>query len=188
MGTGASVETATSIRNRLEVEVGDGSSLTDEQTAELQALYTAQLAQLAGQGNPNANSAATSTPTLTTATDKTAYEVVKEKYAAFVATEKKLTNLRALPDAIDSAVFVDGKWPLIVDPSGQAARFLQYQNGAFIVASIPAAVEAEVLRARLVSCLQHGRSMILSFGNNTADLQGLFHDGLFPAVSWFLFL
>jgi hypothetical protein len=90
--------------------------------------------------------------------------------------------LRGLPDALDAAVYVHNRWPLVVDPTGQAARFLQYQHGAFVVASVPAAVKPETLRERLVSCLQHGRALILSFGTHDADVQALFKDGWFPSV------
>lgn len=91
--------------------------------------------------------------------------------------------LRGLPDAIDNALYVDNKWPLVVDPTGQAARYLQYQNGAFIVASIPEAVKPEALRARLVSCLDNGRSLVFSFGSRDVDFEGIFADGLFPKVA-----
>ena len=113
--------------------------------------------------------------------EEDAYAAVKLKYAEFTATETRVP-LRGLPDAIDAAVYVKNKWPLIVDPTAKAARFMQYQNGAFVVASIPEAVQPETLRKRLVGCLANGRSLTLSFGGSDADVRALCQDGCFPEV------
>lgn len=115
MGTGASVS-ARSIRSRLEQEVESENEITDAQAAELEALYKSLISATDGAtaGAEGDNSK----------TEEEAYAAVKAKYCEFVAKETHVA-LRELPDAIDAAVFVEAKWPLIVDPSGQAARFLQ---------------------------------------------------------------
>ena len=41
-------------------------------------------------------------------------------------------TLKALPEAIETAVFVREKWPMIIDPTGQSGRFLRYQVTLFI--------------------------------------------------------
>eukprot|EP00750_Incisomonas_marina_P002959 INCI12789.1.p1 GENE.INCI12789.1~~INCI12789.1.p1 ORF type:complete len:517 (+),score=101.66 INCI12789.1:129-1679(+) len=167
MGTAASVS-ATSIRSRLEQEVENENEITDAQAAELEALYKSLVAATDGTAEGDRANV-----------EEDAYAAVKANYCEFVAKETNVA-LRGLPDAIDAAVFVEAKWPLIVDPTGQAARFLQYQNGAFVVASIPAAVEAAALRPRLVSCLENGRNFVLSFGTQDPDINALFQEGLFP--------
>ncbi len=50
------------------------------------------------------------------------------------------------------------------------------------MASVPAAVQPEALRPRLVSCLAYGRSLVLSFGSHDADVHALLREGLFPEV------
>ena len=49
------------------------------------------------------------------------------------ATEPIKCALKGLPDAMDEAVFVREKWPLVVDPTGQAGRFLRYQRGSYLL-------------------------------------------------------
>lgn len=43
-------------------------------------------------------------------------------------------TLKALPDSIETCVFVRETWPMIVDPSGQSGRFLRYQRGSYLLA------------------------------------------------------
>ena len=38
--------------------------------------------------------------------------------------------LRRLPDAIEECLYVHEKFPLIIDPTEQAGRFLKYQSGS----------------------------------------------------------
>ena len=40
--------------------------------------------------------------------------------------------LKKLPEAVEECVYVDEKFPLILDPTEQASRFLKYQSGAFV--------------------------------------------------------
>ena len=44
-----------------------------------------------------------------------AYQAVRRLYAEYTAKETRVT-LRGLPDALDTAIFVQNKWPMIVDP------------------------------------------------------------------------
>ena len=67
-------------------------------------------------------------------------------------------TLKGLPETIETAVYVREKWPIvsdresdrdvvflilaflsqIIDPSGQAGRFLRYQRGSYLLADSPA--------------------------------------------------
>ena len=46
------------------------------------------------------------------------------RYAELTATETRV-SLRGMPEALDAAIFVQNRWPFVVDPEGKAARFLQ---------------------------------------------------------------
>jgi hypothetical protein len=48
--------------------------------------------------------------------------------------------LKGLPDAIETAIFVREKWPMVIDPTGQAGRFLRYQRGSYLIADSPKVV------------------------------------------------
>lgn len=73
------------------------------------------------------------------------------------------------------------KWPLIVDPDGQAARFLRYQRGAFLLGNNRAEIEKEHLRARLVASLQHGGNFCVVFESLVGmDFDGFFDELHFP--------
>ena len=39
----------------------------------------------------------------------------------------KVTQLKQLPDAIEESIFVDERFPVIIDQTEQAGRFLKYQ-------------------------------------------------------------
>ncbi|RHY23213.1 hypothetical protein DYB32_009275 [Aphanomyces invadans] len=60
------------------------------------------------------------------------------------------TTLHGLPAALEKAVYVYEKYPLIIDETGQAAQFFKYQRGCFLLAGNPADVTAAILRRSLV--------------------------------------
>ncbi|CAM9139931.1 unnamed protein product [Scytosiphon promiscuus] len=90
-------------------------------------------------------------------------------------------TLKGLPGAIEEAIYVREKWPVVVDPEGQAVRYLRYQRGALLLGDNSADVEKENLRARLVSSLMHGGNFCMVFetliGVNFKDL---FDEDHFP--------
>lgn len=89
--------------------------------------------------------------------------------------------LKGLPGAIEEAIYVRDKWPLIVDPEGQAARFLRYQRGAFLLGDNRADVEKENLRARLVASLMHGGNLCLVFETlSRVNFEEFFDEKYFP--------
>jgi hypothetical protein len=73
------------------------------------------------------------------------------------------------------------RFPLIVDPSGQAMRFLKYQLGSFFRSDDLVAFTKERLNVALAGALQHGKTMTLHFPSLAGVGMELFQPGLFPA-------
>lgn len=91
-------------------------------------------------------------------------------------------SLKQLPGAIEEALYIHEKWPLIVDPHGQATRFLRYQRGAFLLGDRREDIEKEHLRSRLVSSLMHGGNFCIVFRSleEGVDYEGMFDETYFP--------
>ena len=68
-----------------------------------------------------------------------------------------LVTLRKLPDAIEESLFVEEKFPLILDPTEQASRFLKYQTGTYIMMDDPVAFTVENIKRAYVNSLRYGR-------------------------------
>eukprot|EP00501_MAST-03F_sp_TOSAG23-6_P000948 GSMAST32.ASY1.ANO1.984.1 assembled CDS len=91
-------------------------------------------------------------------------------------------ELRGLPDAMDTACHVYNKWPLVIDSTGNANRYLKY-NGAYIMANLPSEVQGENLRKIFIACLKRGNTMILNFGDSDCStLTDIFDPEFFPAT------
>jgi hypothetical protein len=93
------------------------------------------------------------------------------------------TVLKKLPDAIEEAIYVHAKFPLIIDPTEQAARFLKYQNGPFLSLDDPVQGALHSRNRALVASIQNGRT----FTVKVSDLKGLteestFEEGTFPKL------
>lgn len=69
--------------------------------------------------------------------------------------------LRELPEALDRAVYVHERWPLVVDPTGQAARFLKYQRGSFLCTRLPGDMVDTNLRRCLVGALRYASFLVI---------------------------
>uniref|UniRef100_K3X276 Dynein heavy chain ATP-binding dynein motor region domain-containing protein n=1 Tax=Globisporangium ultimum (strain ATCC 200006 / CBS 805.95 / DAOM BR144) TaxID=431595 RepID=K3X276_GLOUD len=90
-------------------------------------------------------------------------------------------TLKDLPDAMDRAVYVMERFPLVVDISGQAIRFLKYQRGTTLMVESPRDMTPESLRSHLVGALEHGTLLILNFDTlNTIELEQYFGPESFP--------
>lgn len=98
------------------------------------------------------------------------------------ATEPIKCSLKGLPDAMDEAVFVREKWPLVVDPTGQAGRFLRYQRGSYLLGDSPADMEPDHLRPLLLGALKHGSTMCVAFSElgGGRNLEVFFSEDFFP--------
>ncbi|GMH62826.1 hypothetical protein TrST_g12881 [Triparma strigata] len=96
----------------------------------------------------------------------------------------KIVGLKELPDAIEECVYTEDKWPFVIDPDGDASRFLKYQRGSFLLGSIPPEMEKTKLRKLLVGCLKNGSNMTVKYRtmeNGIEDLTRYFEPGFFPA-------
>jgi len=90
--------------------------------------------------------------------------------------------LKRLPDAIEESLYVHERFPLIIDTSEQAARFLKYQTGSFINQNDPIQFTKKNLNRALVGAMQYGRTMTLKFDSlRSIDPVELFEVGLFPS-------
>ena len=93
----------------------------------------------------------------------------------------RVTQLKQLPDAIEESIFVDECFPVIIDPTEQAGRFLKYQVGTFILADIDhAAMQRENLNKSLVGALQFGRTLTLKFASLESITESIFDPEYFP--------
>lgn len=92
----------------------------------------------------------------------------------------KVIDLKKLPDAIEEAVYVHEKFPLIIDPSEQAGRFLKYQTGTFTSFDDPIQSRAENVNKALVGALQYGRTFTLKFKTLEGVNESIFTPNLFP--------
>ncbi|KAE9356959.1 hypothetical protein PF008_g3377 [Phytophthora fragariae] len=90
-------------------------------------------------------------------------------------------SLKELTDAMDTAVYVTEKFPLVVDPTGQATRFLKYQRGTTLMAANPSDMTSDSLRRHLVGALKHGTLLIVDFDTLvTLELEQFFASDSFP--------
>ena len=90
------------------------------------------------------------------------------------------TNLKGLPDVLDTCVYINEKWPLIIDDQDCATRFLKYQPGNFLWAHSPKDVAKENLRKSLLGSLQFGTWLILHLGTTSLEVEQFFDDTHFP--------
>jgi hypothetical protein len=107
----------------------------------------------------------------------------REKLLAMSKFNKpqKIT-LRELEDAIDNASYVEEKWPLILDTTGDAMRFLRYQRGCTLSVMNRNEMSKESLRQHMIACLKMGSLMTICFETAaTQELRDFFEEGWFPA-------
>ncbi|KAG1695240.1 hypothetical protein DVH05_020620 [Phytophthora capsici] len=96
-------------------------------------------------------------------------------------TKMMHVTLKEFTDAMDTAVYVAEKFPLVVDPSGQATRFLKYQRGTMLMVANPADMAPDSLRRHLVGALKHGSLLIINFDTLvTLELEQFFSPESFP--------
>ena len=90
------------------------------------------------------------------------------------------TNLKGLPDVLDACVYINEKWPLIIDDQDCATRFLKYQPGNFLWAHSPNDVAKENLRKALLGSLRYGTWLVLHLGTTSLEVEQFFDDTHFP--------
>lgn len=99
----------------------------------------------------------------------------------FIGIEAKAIKLRditnELNDCVPSSkrdshggeVYTTGKYPLLVDPTGQACQFLKYR-GRYLSILKKGDFETETLRKALVQALHNGAWLVLDFDTVECDL------------------
>ncbi|XP_074841641.1 IQ motif and ankyrin repeat domain-containing protein 1 [Carettochelys insculpta] len=54
----------------------------------------------------------------------------------------------------------DGRWPLIIDPSGQAATFLRYRDTNYLNTLNPNDMNTEIIRLALLGAIRYGKPVV----------------------------
>ena len=88
--------------------------------------------------------------------------------------------LKKLPEAIEEAIYVHEKFPLIIDKTEQAGRFLKYQTGTYINYDDPIQNQIEFIHKSLLGSIQYGRTLTLSFKTLETINENIFQPKLFP--------
>ncbi len=86
-------------------------------------------------------------------------------------------SLKQLPSAIEECLYVNEKFPLIIDTTEQAGRFLKYQLGSFVNFEDLTVMNARNLNRNLVGAMLHGRTMTVQM--NTTE--GLVEENIFKS-------
>ncbi|XP_031202583.1 putative IQ motif and ankyrin repeat domain-containing protein LOC642574 homolog isoform X1 [Mastomys coucha] len=73
---------------------------------------------------------------------------------------------------VGDRIRADGRWPLVIDPSGQAATFLRYQDTNYVDTVNPEHLRPERIRLALLGALRYGKPLVF-------DLREV---NLFPVV------
>jgi hypothetical protein len=82
-------------------------------------------------------------------------------------------TVKELPDQIEHSLYIEEKFPLIIDPTNKARTFLKYQLGSFVKHS---EFHQLNLNRLLVGALTHGRTLTISF----EDLKGISYEFFEP--------
>nr|XP_045751510.1 LOW QUALITY PROTEIN: IQ motif and ankyrin repeat domain-containing protein 1 [Mirounga angustirostris] len=69
---------------------------------------------------------------------------------------------------VGDRICADGRWPLVIDPSGQAATFLRYQDTNYVDAVNPAHLRPDRIWLALLGALRYGKPLV--FYLREADL------------------
>ncbi|XP_047414252.1 IQ motif and ankyrin repeat domain-containing protein 1 isoform X2 [Sciurus carolinensis] len=100
-------------------------------------------------------------------------EQTQEEEAEAPGLKCQVTELHdVLMKDVGDRIRADGRWPLVIDPSGQAATFLRYQDTNYLDAVNPEHLRPERMRLALLGALRYGKPLVF-------DLREV---DLFPAV------
>ncbi|XP_069321990.1 IQ motif and ankyrin repeat domain-containing protein 1 [Eulemur rufifrons] len=61
---------------------------------------------------------------------------------------------------VGDRIRADGRWPLVIDPSGQAATFLRYQDTNYVDTLNPEHLRPERVRLALLGALRYGKPLV----------------------------
>ncbi|CAE7865034.1 TNKS2 [Symbiodinium microadriaticum] len=90
-------------------------------------------------------------------------------------------KLRDITSELNDCVYTSGKYPLLVDTTGQACQFLKYR-GRYLSILKKGDFEKETLRKALVQALHNGAWLVLDFDKLECDLQSYFDKDSFPEM------
>lgn len=88
-------------------------------------------------------------------------------------------QIARLSDEINDSVYTSNLYPLLLDPSGQAAQFLRYR-ARYLSILKRGDFEKESLRRGVVQALHNGAWLALDFEGVACDLLSMFDRGNFP--------
>ncbi|XP_051872424.1 IQ motif and ankyrin repeat domain-containing protein 1-like [Pristis pectinata] len=88
-----------------------------------------------------------------------------QKEASLSDLKGTLCHIRELDDVllkdVGDKIKQDGRWPLVIDPSGQASTFLRYRDTNFHDALNPGHMKPEVLRLGLLGAIRFGKMLVI---------------------------
>ncbi|KAM6171839.1 IQ motif and ankyrin repeat domain-containing protein 1 [Erethizon dorsatum] len=64
---------------------------------------------------------------------------------------------------VGNRISADGRWPLVIDPSGQAATFLHYQDTNYMDTMNPEHLRPKTIRLALLGALRYGKPLVFDF-------------------------
>lgn len=74
-------------------------------------------------------------------------------------------NIRELDEVlmrdVGNRIKDSGKWPMLIDPTGQATTFLRYRDTNYICALNPQQMQPEVVRLALLGSIRFGKPMVV---------------------------
>eukprot|EP00933_Yihiella_yeosuensis_P028719 TRINITY_DN22555_c0_g1_i1.p1 TRINITY_DN22555_c0_g1~~TRINITY_DN22555_c0_g1_i1.p1 ORF type:complete len:568 (+),score=160.07 TRINITY_DN22555_c0_g1_i1:94-1797(+) len=88
-------------------------------------------------------------------------------------------QLFQLPQEMNDCVYVSGKYPLLIDPLGQACQFLRYR-ARYLSIMKRGDFDKESLRKAVTQALHNGAWVVLDFDKLDIDLASLFDKDHFP--------
>ncbi|XP_054841200.1 IQ motif and ankyrin repeat domain-containing protein 1 [Eublepharis macularius] len=82
--------------------------------------------------------------------------------------ETEFQGLKCCVQELDDVLFKDvggkirsdGRWPLVIDPSGQAAIFLRYRDTNYLNTVNPSDMSVETIRLALLGALRYGKPLV----------------------------
>mmetsp|Transcript_10710 Transcript_10710/g.16229 ORF Transcript_10710/g.16229 Transcript_10710/m.16229 type:complete len:598 (-) Transcript_10710:423-2216(-) len=86
-------------------------------------------------------------------------------------------GIKGLPEAIEQAIFVHERYPVIIDPTGKARMFLKYQLGSYIRHK---EFSQTNLNRSLAGALLHGKTLTVAFEDLNGISYEFFEPGYFP--------
>ncbi|XP_062045383.1 IQ motif and ankyrin repeat domain-containing protein 1 [Lepus europaeus] len=88
-------------------------------------------------------------------------EQAQEDEAAAPGLRCQVTELHdVLLKDVGDRIRADGRWPLVIDPSGQAATFLRYQDTNYLDTVNPEHLRPERVRLALLGALRYGKPLV----------------------------